>query len=109
MEDDYGVHCHTDLAIMFAVDLRVFIVEAGSYFPNRTRLPLAGDINPIGEARTAQRVVIKHSSMVLEKPVSITVVYIHLSVFVGLYTGSGSILYFSEAVTSMALSVSQEM
>ena len=62
-----GVQCHIDLAIMFAVVLKVSIVETGSYFSNGNRQPLAGDIYPIGEACTAQRVVIRHTSMVLEK------------------------------------------
>ena len=70
-----GVRCHTDLAIMLAVVLKVSIVETGSYFSNGNRQQLAGDICPIGEARTAQRVVIRHTSMVLEKLVSITVVF----------------------------------
>ena len=72
---DISVQCHTDLAIMFAVVLKVSIVETGSYFSNGNRQQLAGDIYPIGEARTAQRVVIRHTSMVLEKLVSITVVF----------------------------------
>ena len=50
-------------------------METGSYFSNGNRQPLAGDIYPIGEARTAQRIVIRHTSMVLEKLVSITVVF----------------------------------
>ena len=70
-----GVQCHTDLAIMFAVVLKVSIVETGSYFSNGNRQQLAGDIYPFGEARTAQRVVIRHTSMVRDKLVSITVVF----------------------------------
>ena len=84
------------------------------------RQQLAGDICPIGEACTAQRVVIRHTSMVLEKLVSITVVFqctIILtsqleSVFLWVSKLEVEVscrINFSEAVTSMVLSVSQDM
>ena len=83
-----GFQCHTDLAIMFAVVFRVSIVDTGSYFSNENRLTLAGD-NFIVLVKLLQLRELQHGA-------GKTGIYhcsTHLSVFVGLYTGSGSILW----------------
>ena len=91
------VQCRTDLSTCCSSNQGIH--RGDWYFPNGTRLPLPGGVNPIIESRQAQRVELRRTSSTVMRPTGIyrcdiATVAVHdngmrETVYVGLYTSDG--------------------
>ena len=97
-----SIVCHTDLSTCCSGGQGSH--RGDWYFPGGTQLPFAGSSVPIGEARGAQVVVIRRATAttgIYRCGIPTRAVHddfdnsVRDTVYVGLYTGSGGILYFT--------------